>query len=67
LLTPPASRPKTYRRGSREYDSGALGYADAGTYVLDSSTPGNSNAGHDYGTSLAAEAKRELVEYLKTR
>jgi hypothetical protein len=33
------------------------------------STPpgeGNSNAGHDYGTKLSAEEKRELMEYLKT-
>ncbi|KAF0242232.1 MAG: hypothetical protein FD180_4029 [Planctomycetota bacterium] len=67
LLSPPASRAKTYRRGSREYDTAALGYADSGSYVLDTSTPGNSNAGHDYGTSLATEAKRDLVEYLKTR
>jgi len=29
-------------------------------------TEGNSNSGHDYGTNLSAEQKRELMEYLKT-
>jgi hypothetical protein len=28
--------------------------------------PGNSNAGHDYGSSLSRNEKRELIEYLKT-
>jgi hypothetical protein len=28
--------------------------------------PGNSNAGHEYGVTLPPEAKRALVEYLKT-
>jgi hypothetical protein len=27
---------------------------------------GNSNSGHEYGTKLSAEQKRELMEYLKT-
>ncbi len=38
----------------------------AGT-LLDVSKPGNSNAGHTYGTSLSPREKRALVEYLKTR
>jgi hypothetical protein len=33
---------------------------------LDTSRPGNSNAGHAYGTDLRAPAKRALLEYLKT-
>ena len=43
-----------------------MGYTDAGGYVLDTSSPGNSNAGHDYGTRLASQEKDELIEYLKT-
>jgi hypothetical protein len=35
--------------------------------LLDISKPGNSNAGHPYGTTLSAKEKRALVEYLKTR
>jgi hypothetical protein len=32
----------------------------------DTSVPSNSNAGHLYGTALPADAKRALLEYLKT-
>ena len=28
--------------------------------------PGNGNAGHTYGTTLSADDKRALLEYLKT-
>ena len=37
----------------------------AGT-PLDTPQPGNSNAGHTYGTTLSADDKRALLEYLKT-
>ncbi|NUN50577.1 MAG: hypothetical protein HUU15_17335 [Candidatus Brocadiae bacterium] len=67
LLTAPADREKSWRRGSREYDRVALGFTDAGAYVLDTTAPGNSSAGHDYGTGLSPDEKRDLLEYLKTR
>ena len=35
-----------------------------GTF-LDTSQPGNSNAGHEYGTSLPPADKLAIVEYLK--
>ena len=66
LLTPPAARAKTFHRGSRVYDATQMGYADDGVYVLDTAGPGNSNSGHNYGTSLPADQKLELIEYLKT-
>lgn len=66
LLTPPAGRAKTFHRGARVYDPAQMGYIDEGAYVLDTSGAGNSNAGHDYGTSLSAHQKGDLVEYLKT-
>ena len=66
LLTPPAERAKTFHRGSKDYDDAAMGYADAGAYVFDTSARANSNSGHDYGTALTAEEKRDLIEYLKT-
>lgn len=66
LLKPPAERAKTFKRGSQEYSASEMGYTDAGAYVLDTSGEGNSNAGHDYGTKLTNEQKRELLEYLKT-
>jgi hypothetical protein len=39
---------------------------DDGVYLLDSSGSGNSNSGHDYGTKLSDNEKRDLIEYLKT-
>src|SRR5919204_1424133 len=66
LLTSPAERAKTFHRGSHAFDENEMGYTDDGAYVLDPSASGNSNSGHDYGTKLTAEQKRELIEYLKT-
>jgi mono/diheme cytochrome c family protein len=66
LLTPPAQRAKTFHRGSRDYDANQMGYTDGGVYVFDTATQGNSNSGHEYGTKLSSEQKRELLEYLKT-
>lgn len=67
LLTSPASRPKSFRRGSRVYDAAAMGYTDEGFFVFDAAGVGNGNGGHDYGTGLSDAEKRELIEYLKTR
>jgi mono/diheme cytochrome c family protein len=67
LLTGAAERPKSHQRGARRYDSSTLGFADAGSYVFDTTAPGNSNAGHEYGTRLSDLEKRELLEFLKTR
>ena len=66
LLTAPAARPKSFHRGSRIFDEHTLGYTDEGSYVLDTTMSGNANAGHDYGTALSADEKRDLIEYLKT-
>jgi len=66
LLVPPAARPRAFHVGSRVYDLKDMGYEDEGSFTLDSSLPGNSNAGYDYGTDLADSAKRDLIEYLKT-
>jgi cytochrome c553 len=66
LLTPPEQRAKTFHRGSQDYDATQMGYTDAGAYLFDTSTRGNSNAGHKYGSALTADEKRDLVEYLKT-
>jgi cytochrome c5 len=66
LLTPPNERAKTFHRGSRVYDPILMGFTDEGSYVFDTSGPGNANTGHDYGTKLATEEKRDLMEYLKS-
>ncbi|MBI3758177.1 MAG: c-type cytochrome, partial [Deltaproteobacteria bacterium] len=66
LLAPAAERPKSFKRGSREFDDQMLGYTDDGAYLFDTKTDGNSNAGHEYGTQLGREERRQLIEYLKT-
>ena len=66
LLTPPSARARSFRRGSRLYDAASMGYADEGPYLLDTAAPGNSCSGHDHGTALSDEEKRDLIEYLKT-
>jgi mono/diheme cytochrome c family protein len=66
LLTAPAARAKTYHRGTQVYDPAAMGYMDEGHYVVDTTKAESSNAGHDYGTALSADEKRDLIEFLKT-
>jgi hypothetical protein len=66
LLAPPAQRAKTFHRGSKSYDSTHMGYTDEGAYLFDTAGSGNSNSGHDYGTTLSAAEKQDLMEYLKT-
>ena len=43
-----------------------MGFTDEGVYVFDTTSPGNSNAGHEYGTNLSPNEKQDLIEYLKT-
>jgi hypothetical protein len=43
-----------------------MGYMDEGHYVVDTTKAESSNAGHDYGTALSADEKRDLIEFLKT-
>ena len=66
IADPARTARKNIHRGSQDYDGNQMGYTDAGLYVFDTANEGNSNAGHDYGTKLSAEQKRELMEYLKT-
>jgi len=72
LLEPAAARPTQFWRGYDVIDPDRLGFVSttpeaqrAGT-PFDTTRPGNSNAGHAYGTTLAPELKRALLEYLKT-
>jgi hypothetical protein len=66
LLNSPGQRAQSFHRGSRVFDEKEMGYTDEGAYVLDTSGSGNSNSGHDYGTKLRENEKRDLIEYLKT-
>lgn len=72
LLQPASARPKVFYRGYNVYDPKMLGYISTGAEAekygtrYDTSIPGNSNAGHEYGTTLSDQDKWDLIEYLKT-
>lgn len=73
LLEPPERRPAVFYRGYDVYDRVRVGFlsdvAEEGGrqyFRYDTSVPGNSNAGHVYGTTLSDEEKRAIVEYMKT-
>ena len=73
LLEPPANRPTRFWRGYDVYDQARVGFVSDGPdarrlgTLFDVTQPGNGNGGHTYGTTLSAEQKRALVEYLKSR
>jgi hypothetical protein len=74
LLRPAAQRPKSFSIGVRTFDPVRVGYlTDAPGFPRfevfnPDGTPivGNSNAGHEYGADLSDEARKQLIEYLKT-
>jgi mono/diheme cytochrome c family protein len=68
LLLPASARPRTFSVGRREFDPGKVGYVSDGEipFVLDTSLTGNSNRGHEYGTTLSDADRAALLEYLKT-
>ncbi len=71
LLKPAKERPAKFYVGSHEYDVVKLGYkSDPKTSLFDTTTAGNSNAGHEgerYGTSMSDDERKDLIEYLKTQ
>ncbi len=72
LLAPESERPRLFWRGYDVYDPVRVGFVSGGDQAkqagtpFDTSLPGDSSAGHRYGTTLSAEQKRALLEYLKT-
>jgi len=80
LLSPQNERPRTFRLGNRNFDPVNVGYVDGGGSRLDTSKPGNSNAGHQFagpagvtdrpsgtiGRGLSRDERLALIEYLKT-
>ena len=51
LLKPAAERPATWQRGD---------------FTVDTTVAGNSNAGHEFGTTLSADEKAALVAFLES-
>ncbi len=47
-------------------EEGQAKHAAATVWKMDTRKTGNSNAGHAFGTDLTDDAKRDLLEYLKT-
>jgi hypothetical protein len=67
LLKRPGDRKKQFRIGSREFDVDKVGFAiDQGDFLFDTTLPGNSNAGHDYGGELNEDDRLDLIEYMKS-
>jgi cytochrome c553 len=72
LLEPVERRPLRFYRGYDVYDPVRVGFvgegrdAQAAGFLFDSAEPGNSPAGHAYGTGLAPDSKVAILEYLKT-
>jgi len=71
LLLPPAERPQRFPIGHRDFDPKKVGYRtdvplDQAKFVVDTTKPGNANAGHTYGTTLTDQERWDLIEYLKT-
>lgn len=68
LLTRPELRVPQFSVGSREFDFTNVGFASSlgtGSFVFDTSIPGNRNTGHEYGIDLNVEEKKDLIEFLK--
>jgi len=74
LLLPANERLKQFSLGSHEFDPVSVGYMQDSydsTFLFDTTLPGNSNAGHEYGTgkygpALTDEERWALIEYIKT-
>ena len=69
LLLPAEQRSRTFYVGSWKFDPEKVGYISRNgrkAYKFDTTLPGNSNAGHEYGTDLSEEQRRDLLEFLKT-
>jgi hypothetical protein len=72
LLKPDSDRVKEFYVGSWIFDPVNVGITSVPTegggpmFLFKTSTVGNSNAGHNFGTTLTAEQKKQLIEYLKS-
>jgi hypothetical protein len=72
LLQPPAQRKPSFMVGSKTYDPKNVGYVtdsspfkDGKLVVGAEAEAGNSNAGHECGTTLSDDDRWALIEYLK--
>src|SRR3984957_4985305 len=69
LLSTTDDRPQVFYIGSREFDAEKVGISTKegpGTFRFDTSIQGNWRNGHEFGTTLPVQQKKDLLEYLKT-
>ena len=69
LLLPANERQAAFYVGSQRFDTEKVGFKSVDsqkTFLLDTSIPGNSNLGHEYGVTLSEKEKSDLIEFLKT-
>ncbi|MEQ1599506.1 MAG: di-heme-cytochrome C peroxidase [Methylotenera sp.] len=75
LLLPAKERVKQFYLGSMMFDPKNLGYEMTQVkeaFLFDTTLPGNSNAGHEYGTgydnlpAFTEDERWQLIEYIKT-
>ena len=70
LLLPPGERVVKFNvDSSYSFDAKTVGYVadkEGRVFRFDTQLPGNSNAGHDYGTDLTRAQRWDLIEFLKT-
>jgi mono/diheme cytochrome c family protein len=73
LLKTPTQRASMFYRGNNLLNPQEIGFVsdlaqEKGLHfaLFDTRHPGNSNAGHEYGTALSDQDKKAILEYLKT-
>jgi hypothetical protein len=69
LLSTTDDRPQVFYVGSRDFDAEKVGISTKegpGTFRFDTSVQGNWRNGHEFGTTLPVQQKKDLLEYLKT-
>jgi hypothetical protein len=68
LLTPETKRRSSFPIGCLEYDAGPAGFKceNSGNFNVGRKDLGNSNLGHNWGTTLSPADKLALIAYLKS-
>ncbi|WP_455220478.1 di-heme-cytochrome C peroxidase [Kaarinaea lacus] len=69
LLLPAEKRKKEFYVGSMKFDPKHVGFESKdkkNSSLLNTTLPGNSNLGHEYGVTLSEHEKWALIEFLKT-
>ena len=72
MLTKDTERVKEFYVGSWTFDANNVGITsvpeEGGVkhFLFKTTLKGNANAGHNFGTNLTPEQKKQLIEYVKT-